>query len=80
MAEHGNEFGLWLPKLVKLAQEPKVNLLSHCKGAFLTSLAKIRERKDWEDFFLFFKNIQTEDLMVLIAVWKGLPSPMCILD
>lgn len=92
LAEHENEFELWLSKMVKLAQELTIGLVFYCDAttqqalakiferSALSSLAKFQELTDWDDFFLFFKNIHEDDLMVLVSARKGSPSHMGILD
>ncbi len=92
LAEYENEFELWLSKLVKLAQELSIGIQFYCDGTTkktlesifeasrLTALAKIELLTDWDDFFLYFKNINEDDLMVLVSARKGSPSHMGILD
>src|SRR5690606_21467571 len=92
LAEHENQFELLLSKLTKLAQELSITILFYCneptkrtletifEKARLTPLIKIQRLTDWDDFFLYFKNIREDDLMVLVSARKGSPSHMGGLD
>lgn len=92
LAEHENGFALWFTKTAKLAQELSIPIVLHCseptgkaigklsKKAKLTASITIKLFIDWEDFFVISRNIQDNDLFVLVSARRGAPSHLPVLD
>jgi Kef-type K+ transport system membrane component KefB len=92
LTEHENGFGLWLSKMAKLAQELSIPIVLNCnettgkavekvfKKAKLTAAITTLIFTDWEDFMVLSKNIQVNDLFVLVSARKGATSYVSVLD
>jgi hypothetical protein len=92
LTEHENGFGLWLSKMAKLAQELSIPIVLYCnettgkavekvfKKAKLTAAITTVLFTDWEDFMVLSKNIQANDLFVLVSARKGATSYVSVLD
>jgi Kef-type K+ transport system membrane component KefB len=90
--EHENGFGLWLTKIVKLAQELSIQILIYCNDATKNAVAKLfsktkffayanlKKLHDWEDILSLSKIIHDDDLFVLISARKGATSYLSIQD
>ncbi len=90
--EHENGFGLWFSKVAKLSQELSIPILMYCneatekaveklfkKAKFTTSIT-IKIFTDWEDFLVLSRNINEEDLFILVSARKGASSHLGVLD
>jgi hypothetical protein len=88
LAEHENGFGLWYSKMAKLAQELSIPILVHCseptkdaieilsKKAKLSVSLTIKIFTDWEDFLILSRDIDEDDLFVLVSARRGAASYM----
>lgn len=92
LTEHENGFGLWVVKIAKLAQELSIPMLFYCTEATekavekvfikakLTAAIAFKTFSDWEDFLVLSRNVQDEDLFVLVSARKGATSYSGVLD
>ncbi|HNP17552.1 MAG TPA: cation:proton antiporter [Fulvivirga sp.] len=92
LAEHENGFSLWLTKMLKLAQELSIPVQLHCnkatqyaverlsKKAKMSDVITIKSFTDWEDFLVLARDIQPDDLFVLVSARRGAPSYMGVLE
>ena len=92
LAEHENGFDLWVVKIAKLAQELSIPLLLNCNAVTRKAVDKFLEQArlsvnmtisffdDWEDFLVISREINDEDLFVLVSARKGSASYMNVLE
>lgn len=92
LSEHENGFGLWVSKMSKLAQELSISIVMYCNEATQKAvdryLKKTRQGSiittkifsDWEDFLIISKDINEDDLFVLISARKGATSYIGVLE
>lgn len=92
LAEHENGFGLWVSKIANLAQELSIPILFYCTEstekaieklflkAKLTASITFKTFSEWEDFLVLSRNVQDEDLFVLVSSRKGATSYSGVLD
>lgn len=92
LSEHENGFGLWMSKMTKLAQELSISIVMYCNEAtekavekYLkttrqTSVISIKSFSDWEDFLIISKDINEDDLFVLVSARKGATSYIGVLE
>lgn len=92
LSEHENGFSLWLDKIAKLAQELSIPVFFYCnKATEVAILGFIKKTKiatpvmfnefsDWDDFLVLAKNVNLDDLLVLVSARKGSPSYMGLLQ
>jgi len=92
LAERENGFEFWFGKTVKLAQELSIPISLYCethtKQTIQTLIKKtkmaasftIHNFDDWEDFLVLARNIQEDDLFVLVSARKGSASYMGLLE
>src|SRR5690606_31836741 len=91
-AERESGFEFWFAKTVKLAQELSIPILFYCntttaqviqkftKKSKITANFTINDFDEWEDFLVLAKNIQADDLFVLVSARKGSVSYMGLLE
>jgi Kef-type K+ transport system membrane component KefB len=93
LSEHENGFGLWITKMTKLAQELSISIVLHCNEATQNAVARLLKKTkqgsgvvtmklftDWEDFLILSKDVNENDLIVLISARKGAASYMGVLE
>lgn len=92
LAEHENGFKHWLTKVTLLAQELSIPILLHCnkpteksisemvKSAKLSASITFNTFHDWEDFLILARDIDEDDLFILISARKGTTSHMAPLE
>lgn len=92
LAEHEYGFDLWLSKMAKLAQELSIPIALYaneaCQRAVQKSLKKskllatieVNLFAEWEDFLVLARDVQEEDLFVLVAARKGATSYIGVLE
>jgi len=85
-------FKLWVKKVIKMAEELSVPIIMHCtkktQAAIEELVIKLNLRapieflefNDWEDFLIISKNVQPEDIIILITARKGNVTYQPILD
>ncbi|MFO7719247.1 MAG: cation:proton antiporter [Gillisia sp.] len=85
-------FELWVKKVIKMSEELSVPIIVHCtrktQKAIEELLANLNLRapfeynefSDWEDFLIISKNVQPEDIIMLITARKGSEAYEPILD
>ncbi len=83
LTEHENGFGLWVTKIAKLAQELSIPVLLYCNEATEKAIEKLFKKtkliasitvtrfSEWEDFLVLSRNVQDEDLFILVSARKG---------
>lgn len=86
LAERENGFGLWLNKITKLAQELSLPIVlfgnnqtlqaidDFLKKARISANISTQEFNEWEDFLVLTRNLNEEDLFVLISARKNSAS------
>lgn len=92
LAEHEKGFEHWLIKVSKLAQEFTLNVDFYCDTITEKAIGKaIQHLKlngtfqfklftDWEEFLILAREINKDDLFILISARHGAPSHMNVLD
>lgn len=92
LAEHENGFNLWIVKIAKLAQELSIPLSLNCNTTTRKAVDKFLEQArlsvnmtisffdDWEDFLVISREINEEDLFVLVSARKGSASYINVLE
>lgn len=92
LTEYENGFTLWLTKITKLAQELSTPIQLYCNELTARATEKVMNKMkltislrttnftDWEDFLVLSKNIQDDDLFVLVSARKGGASYQSVLD
>lgn len=92
LAEHEKGFGMWLAKVVKLAQELSLSILLCCNETTAKSVTKylslaklaasitVRPFNEWEDFMVLARDIHEDDMILLANARKGATSYMSILE
>lgn len=92
LSEYENGFGLWMSKMTKLAQELSISIVMYCNEAtekavekYLkttrqTSVISTKSFSDWEDFLIISKDINEDDLFVLVSARKGATSYIGVLE
>lgn len=85
-------FGLWFSKIAKLSQELSIPLLMYCneatEGAIKSFYKKVKisasltinRFTDWEDFLVLSRNIEEDDLFVLVSARKRATSYLRVLS
>lgn len=91
-AEQEKGFHRWVAKIAKLAQELSISIVLYSTESTKEAVVKEFEEKklnpslthnlfeDWSDFFILAKDIQKNDLIVLISARIGTASYMEVLD
>ena len=76
-------FKLWVKKVIKMAEELSVPIITHCTKKTQAAIEELviklnlrapfefHEFNDWEDFLIISKNVQPEDIIILITARKG---------
>lgn len=92
LAEFENGFTLWLSKVEKLAHELSIPIVLHCniltKKTVEKFLKKLKSNasvtinlfNDWDDFLVLSRDINDDDLFVLVSARKGATSYIATLD
>lgn len=92
LSEKEMGFHTWILKITRLAQELSVQLVFFCNEQTDTAIRKeMREQKlylniqtslfhDWEDFLIISRNVQPEDIFILVSARKGSISHFSYLD
>jgi Kef-type K+ transport system membrane component KefB len=92
LTEHLHGFELWGIKVAKLAQELSIPINLFCneatKKAFermlkngkIATTVTINHFDDWDDFLILAKNINENDLFVLVSARKGATSHISVLE
>ena len=91
-AEYENGFGLWLTKIAILAQELSISIQIYSNASTMKSIERFSKQAkltapisyhtfiDWDDFLVLSRNINEDDLLVLVSARKGATSYMGALD
>lgn len=91
-AEYENGFRLWLEKMSLLAQELSISIQVFCneltkkaieragKQVKITAPMVINNFIEWDDFLILSRNINENDLIVLVTARKGATSYLSNLD
>ncbi|MCM4160079.1 cation:proton antiporter [Antarcticibacterium flavum] len=91
-SEKMESFELWVKKVIKIAEELSVPILVNCGKETQAAIEELvdklnlrapfefNEFTDWEDFLIISKNIQPEDIVMLITARKGSIAHQPILD
>lgn len=86
LAEKESGFEIWLKKLDLLAKELSLPIVFNCnkatEQAISTALKKLKtdtpfrykQFEDWNDFLILGRDLQEEDIMVLVSARKGAKS------
>lgn len=92
LTEHENGFELWVTKIAKLAQELSIPIMMYCNEATEKAIEKLFKKTkltasifmkpftDWEDFLVLSRNIQVDDLFVLVSARKRATSYMAVME
>ncbi|MBW7891796.1 MAG: cation:proton antiporter [Chitinophagaceae bacterium] len=92
LAEHENGFEQWLMKISKLGQELSIPIQLYCNEVTDKAIEKVKEKMklsasvsithftDWEDFLILARDIDEDDLMILVSARRGAASYMPILE
>jgi Kef-type K+ transport system membrane component KefB len=92
LVEHENGFNLWLSKMIQLAHELSISIQLYCNDATRKAVGKLfREFKftasinihlftEWEDILTLSRNIEDNDLVVIVSARKGATSYMSLLE
>lgn len=87
-AELEKGFPLWVEKVAKLSQELSVSIVAYCNECTSKALYKIvadhklsttietKMFNDWEDVLIISRNIEKDDLFILVTARKGASSFM----
>jgi Kef-type K+ transport system membrane component KefB len=85
-------FELWVKKVIKIAEELSVPILVNCDKETQAAIEDVVDRlnlrapfefnefTNWEDFLIISKNIQPEDIVMLITARKGSIAHQPFLD
>ncbi len=85
-------FELWVKKVIKISDELSVPIIVNCTKKTQTALEELvaklnlrapfefKEFNDWEDFLIISKNVQPEDIIMLITARKGSVAYQPVLD
>ncbi len=91
-AEHEKGFSLWFLKLCKLSQELSIPLFFHSNENTKVAIENISRQMKmgspiyielfnaWDDFFILSRNINEDDLFVLVSAKRGATSYNSLLD
>jgi len=92
LCEHEIGFELWVTKLSRLSQELSIPVHLYCNSTTGKAVSKtmaiaklpipfsLIPFDDWDDFLILARNIQENDLFVLISARKGTASYTQVLD
>ncbi|MBW7951141.1 MAG: cation:proton antiporter, partial [Chitinophagaceae bacterium] len=92
LAEFENGFTLWLSKVEKLAHELSIPIVLHCNISTKKTVEKFLKKlksnasvtinlfNDWDDFLVLSRDINDDDLFVLVSARKGATSYIATLD
>ncbi|MCZ2299292.1 MAG: cation:proton antiporter [Chitinophagales bacterium] len=92
LAEFENGFSLWLSKVEKLAHELSIPIVLHCNISTKKTVEKFLKKlksnasvtinlfNDWDDFLVLSRDINDDDLFVLVSARKGATSYIATLD
>ncbi len=85
-------FELWVKKVIKISAELSVPIIVNCTKKTQTAIEELvaklnlrapfefNEFNDWEDFLIISKNVQPEDIIMLITARKGSVAYQPVLD
>ena len=91
-SEEMEGFKLWVKKIIKIAEELSVPIIMHCTKKTRAAIEELviklnlrapfefREFNDWEDFLIISKNVQPEDIIILITARNGSVAYQPVLD
>jgi len=91
-AEKEKGFKNWVIKITKLAQELSISIILYGNPKTNAEILKVLEEnkitaslttkvfEDWEDFFILARDIQKDDMIVLISARKGSDSYLNVLE
>jgi len=92
LCEHEIGFELWITKISRLSQELSIPVHLYCNSTTGKAVSKtmaiaklpvpfsLIPFDDWDDFLILARNIQENDLFVLISARKGTASYTQVLD
>ncbi len=92
LTEHEYGFGLWLRKIAKLSQELSIPILLYSNDTTEKAVHKLFESAkltasitaypfvDWDDFLVLSRDVQADDLFVLVSARKGATSYSGVLE
>lgn len=92
LCEHEIGFELWITKISRLSQELSIPVQLYCNSTTGKAVSKtmaiaklpvpfsLIPFDDWDDFLILARNIQENDLFVLITARKGTASYTQVLD
>lgn len=85
-------FELWVKKVIKISAELSVPIIVNCTKKTQTAIEELvaelnlrapfefKEFNDWEDFLILSRNVQPEDIIMLITARKGSAAYQPVLD
>ncbi len=85
-------FELWVKKVIKISEELSAPIIVNCNKNTQTAIEELTDQlnlrapfefnefSDWEDFLIISKNVQPEDIIMLITARKGSVAYQPILD
>ena len=85
-------FKLWVKKVIKMAEELSVPIIMYCTKKTQVAIEELviklnlrapfefHEFNDWEDFLIISKNVQPQDIIILITARKGSVAYQPVLD
>jgi Kef-type K+ transport system membrane component KefB len=91
-AEDMEGFKLWVKKVIKMAEELSIPIIMHCTKKTQIAIEELiiklnlrapfifHEFNDWDDFLIISKNVQPEDIIILITARKGSVAYQPVLD
>lgn len=92
LAEHELGFEMWVQKVAKLSQELSMPIHFYCSENTKAAIEEVFKRnnlsatftmkifKDWDNYLILSKQVQEQDLFILIAARKGTASYFAMLD
>ncbi|MCZ2140070.1 MAG: cation:proton antiporter [Bacteroidia bacterium] len=91
-SEFENGFGMWLSKLAALSQELSITMKVFANDATHKAIKRFLDESkinisiqfelfsEWDDFLILSRNIDKDDLFVLVSARKGAASYLSVLD
>ncbi|WP_026836846.1 cation:proton antiporter [Gillisia sp. JM1] len=85
-------FELWVKKVIKISEELSVPIIVNCTKKTQAAIEELtdklnlkapfefKEFSNWEDFLIISKNVQPEDIIMLISARKGSVAYQPVLD
>lgn len=92
LSEHESGFELWFTKIAKLAQELSISIQLYCNPKTGKSIESFHRKskftvtinlnvfEDWDDILILSRNIQENDLFILVSSRKDGLSHLAVLE